>query len=399
MAPTKQAANQNAQPASKKTKDVESILGNIKSTIAKTKAKIGVLKTQGRTKVTKSAASPKGRLSERKRLKQVLEDLATLETSNGAPKPFAVEHDRSGDDPFPSARSDLRINDFEIGRPLGRGKFGQVYLARHRDTDYICALKVISKVQCTSEEDERLIRRELEVHQNLAHPNILRFLSWFHNDTSIYLVLEYAPGGNLYHRLKKQPQGRFIERAAALYVAQMAEALRYMHSKNVSHRDIKPENILLGLHNEIKLADFGYSVHSESGFRSTVCGTLDYLSPEVAIMLMKPGEKDEYYTKAVDQWSLGVLTYELLVGKPPFEMKTREATEKKIANFKGKVRIPGHVSKGAEGLIRQLLNLDAEKRMSLEEVLNHPWIVRHVEKSSRSGLRSFGRMLEQAVTA
>ena len=169
------------------------------------------------------------------------------------------------------------------------------------------------------------------------------------------MVLEYAAGGSLYSKLNKQPKGRFAERTTAQYIAQMAEALRYMHGKNILHRDIKPENILLGFHNEIKLADFGYSVHSESGFRSTVCGTLDYLSPEVAIMLLKPGKTQEYYTKAIDQWSLGVLTYELLVGKPPFEMKSAKATQKKIANFKGKgLKFPGHVSKDAEQLIREV---------------------------------------------
>jgi aurora kinase len=163
----------------------------------------------------------------------------------------------------------------------------------------------------------------------------------------------------------------------------MAEALRHMHSKNIIHRDIKPENILLGLHHEIKLADFGYSVHSESGFRSTVCGTLDYLSPEVATMLLKPGKSKSFYTMAIDQWSLGVLTYELLVGKPPFEMKTMEKTQKKIAGFKGKgIKFPAYVSKEAEGLIQELLNLDAEKRMGLEEVLEHPWVVRHRERGA-----------------
>ena len=105
----------------------------------------------------------------------------------------------------------------------------------------------------------------------------------------MYLVLEFAPGGSLYSKLKKQPKGRFTEHQTAIYITQLASALRYMHSKNIMHRDLKSENILLGFHSEIKLADFGYSVHSEFGFRSTVCGTADYLSPEIAAMAMKPG--------------------------------------------------------------------------------------------------------------
>jgi aurora kinase len=124
------------------------------------------------------------------------------------------------------------------------------------------------------------------------------------------------------------------------------------------HLDVKPENILLGFHSEIKLTDFGYSVHSESGFRSTVCGTLDHLSPEVAVMLLKLGKSQEFYTNAIDQWSLGVLTYELLVGKPPFEMKDAKGTQKRIANFEGKgIKFPGHVSRGDEELIREVSNV------------------------------------------
>jgi aurora kinase len=250
----------------------------------------------------------------------------------------------------------------------------------------------------TSESEERLIRREIEVHQNLAHKNILKLLSWFHDATNIYLVLEYAPGGSLYSRLKKQKKGRFDEHTAAQYVAQVADALRYMHAKNIIHRDVKPENILLGLHNEIKLADFGYSVHSESGFRSTVCGTLDYLSPEVAVVMLRPGKSKEFYTKAIDQWSLGVLMYELLVGRAPFEMKSDVATQKKIAGYKGTgIKFPAYISESAKALIGELLNMDAEERLGFGGVLEHPWIVRHMERSRKSGVRMLGMILEQAT--
>lgn len=106
----------------------------------------------------------------------------------------------------------LTAHDLKLGRALGRGKFGRVYLARHLTTNYICALKIISKAQCASTFEEKLIRRELEIHQNLAHKNILKLLSWLHDDTSINLVLEYAADGSLYSRLKKQPKGRFDEK-------------------------------------------------------------------------------------------------------------------------------------------------------------------------------------------
>lgn len=119
--------------------------------------------------------------------------------------------------------------------------------------------------------------------------------------------------------------------------------------------DIKPENILLGLYDEIKLADFGYSVHSSSSQRSTICGTLDYLSPELVNMMLEPGASNENYTKAIDQWSLGILMYELLVGKPPFEAKSGKGTQKKIANRNGEgIKFPVYVSEEAKGLILQV---------------------------------------------
>ncbi|KAF2035475.1 Pkinase-domain-containing protein [Setomelanomma holmii] len=369
MAPKKTAK----VPAHLKPTDTGSVLSNTKLIILNTKQKLSSLRSSGPTMITKPALKSK--------------TITQARTPQTSPPHEPLR-----------APSALTAHDFEVGGTLGKGKFGRVYLARHIETNYVCALKIISKAQCSNEEEERLIRRELEVHQNLTHKNILKLLSWFHDDKSIYLVLEYAPGGSLYSCLRKQPKGRFDERTAAQYVAQMAEALRYMHGKNIIHRDIKPENILLGLHREIKLADFGYSVHSESGFRSTVCGTLDYLSPEVVIMMIKPGKSRECYTKAIDQWSLGVLTYELLVGKAPFEMKSTLGTQKEIASFKGKgIESPSHASRDAEDMITKLLNMDGEERLGSDGVLVHPRVKRHVERSIMSGIRKLDRMLERAV--
>ncbi|KAF2491145.1 serine/threonine-protein kinase [Lophium mytilinum] len=269
----------------------------------------------------------------------------------------------------------LHLGSFEIGRALGRGKFGRVYLARHRDSSFICALKVLTKAQIASEGDENLVRREIEIHSKLSHPGILKFYTWFYDATRVFLVLEYAPGGELFRKLQKK--GKFGEHEAAVYVAQVADALAYMHKKNIMHRDIKPENILLGFHGEIKLADFGYSVHSASNLRSSLCGTIDYIPPEIARQLRKvrPG-KEEFYNRNVDLWSLGVLAYELMTGKPPFEMPTREQTEKKILT--GKVQRTGvEMSKEAKSFIRALLVLNPDERLPLDQVLEHPWIVMH----------------------
>ena len=136
------------------------------------------------------------------------------------------------------------IDDFEIGKPLGRGKFGHVYLAREKKSKFIVALKVLYKKQLLASNVEHQLRREIEIQSHLRHPNILRMYGFFWDDKKIYLILEYAPGGELYKDLKKQPHQRYTEEIAADYISQLCDALRYLHTKKVIHRDIKPENLL-----------------------------------------------------------------------------------------------------------------------------------------------------------
>lgn len=158
---------------------------------------------------------------------------------------------------------------------------------------------------------------------------------------------------------------RFNERQAAIYLSQVADAINYCHSNKVIHRDIKLENILLGPKGEIKIADFGWSVHSPLSRRSTLCGTLDYLSPE-----MVDGKPHD---EKVDLWSIGILCYEFLVGRPPFESKTFEDTYRMIS--RAIYTIPEFVSSLASDLIKNLLIVDPQKRLSAEEILKHDWIV------------------------
>ncbi|KAI0411701.1 serine/threonine-protein kinase [Xylaria grammica] len=271
----------------------------------------------------------------------------------------------------PPVYQNLHLGLFEIGKPLGKGKFGRVYLARHRDSGYICALKVLNKDEISREAAETHVRREIEVHSNLRHPGVLGFYGWFHDSRRIFLILEYAAGGELYRVLQRE--GRFSERRAAKYVAQVTLSLLYLHGKNIMHRDMKPENILLGLHGELKLADFGYSVHAPSNRRDTLCGTLDYLPPEMI------QSREVSYTKAVDQWTLGVLTYEFLTGQPPFE-DTVALTRRRIVNRDMKP-LPSFISSEAKDFVNSLLHLDPSKRLALKDVLSHPWVVKHSERS------------------
>ncbi|TDL23309.1 kinase-like protein [Rickenella mellea] len=266
------------------------------------------------------------------------------------------------------------LNSFDMGRPLGKGKFGRVYMVRTKcEPKYTLALKCLYKSEIVEHKVEKQIRREIEIQQNLRHPNILRLYGYFHDEKRIFLMLEFAGKGELYKQLSKH--GCFSERRSSRYVDQMADALNYLHSKHVIHRDIKPENLLLGINGELKIGDFGWSVHAPSNRRTTLCGTLDYLPPEMVL--------GKEHSEKVDYWALGVLAYEFLCGVPPFEdLSGHTATYKRIA--KVDLKIPSKVSSEARDLIQKLLQFDPERRLPLPDVRRHPWVVKHrIKESSR----------------
>jgi len=256
------------------------------------------------------------------------------------------------------------LQDFEIGKPLGRGKFGKVYLARERRTKYIVALKVLSKSQLLKSGVEHQLRREIEIQAHLRHRHILRMYGYFFDNKNIYLILEYSPGGELYKKLTAR--GQFSERTSARFISDLSTAMRYCHSKHVIHRDIKPENLLLGAKNDVKIADFGWSVHAPTSRRNTLCGTLDYLPPE----MVEGREHDEQ----VDTWALGVLLYEFLVGSPPFETDSHSATYRRIQRVD--IRWPSGMPDDAKDLISKLLKKDPRQRLPLECIPRHPFVLR-----------------------
>ncbi|XP_068598660.1 aurora kinase A [Brachionichthys hirsutus] len=273
------------------------------------------------------------------------------EATSGSSKPWSLEN-------------------FDIGRPLGKGKFGNVYLARERQSKFILALKVLFKKQLEKAGVEHQLRREVEIQSHLRHPNILRLYGYFHDSSRVYLILEFAPKGELYGELQRC--GHFPEDRSATYIMELADALNYCHAKKVIHRDIKPENLLLGSNGELKIADFGWSVHTPSSRRSTLCGTLDYLPPEMI--------EGKTHDEKVDLWSLGVLCYEFLVGKPPFEAKTHEDTYRRISRVEYTYPAQANISAGAKHLVAMLLKHNPLHRLPIQGVLCHPWVVEHSTK-------------------
>lgn len=195
---------------------------------------------------------------------------------------------------------------------------------------------------------------------------------YFYDDTRIYIILEFAPGGEVYKQLTQR--GHFSEQTTARYICDLSHALAYCHSKHVIHRDIKPENLLIGQKGDIKIADFGWSVHAPTSRRTTLCGTLDYLPPEMV--------EGRDHDATADVWSLGILTFEFLVGTPPFEAEGWRATYRRISNVD--LKYPPHVSAGARDLISRLLVKDQSKRMKLVDLPKHPWIVHFTTKTVSS---------------
>uniref|UniRef100_A0A3Q3VUG2 non-specific serine/threonine protein kinase n=1 Tax=Mola mola TaxID=94237 RepID=A0A3Q3VUG2_MOLML len=263
-----------------------------------------------------------------------------------------------------SVSKKITIDDFDIGRPLGKGKFGNVYLARVKEPQAIVALKVLFKSQMEKEGVEHQLRREIEIQAHLKHPNILRFYNYFHDRKRVFLVLEYAPRGEMYKELQRC--GRFDDLRTATYMEEISDALMYCHERKVIHRDIKPENLLLGYRGELKIADFGWSVHAPSLRRRTMCGTLDYLPPEMI--------EGHTHSEKVDLWCIGVLCYECLVGNPPFETASHSETYKRIMKVGVDEIFPKVVSDGARDLISKLLRHNPTDRLSLQCVIDHPWV-------------------------
>ena len=258
-------------------------------------------------------------------------------------------------------------------KQLGSGSFGRVFLVTHNETKKLYALKVIDKRKLlVSYGKLDIIYNEINIHSKLEHENIIKLYNVHEDNENINIIMEYAPNGNLFELLSKEKNG-FSEYKAFEYFIQVVNAVYYLHNNNIIHRDIKPENILIGEDNKIKLCDFGWAKELTLENRSTFCGTVEYMAPEIV--------ENENYDYSVDIWSLGILLYELLYGHSPFKAKN---TKNIILNIKSHELTYDdknkNVSNSCKDLIKKLLNNNPQKRYKIKDILEHPFIKKHSER-------------------
>ncbi|XP_032724454.1 serine/threonine-protein kinase SIK3 isoform X4 [Lontra canadensis] len=267
--------------------------------------------------------------------------------------------------PAPASRGPVpaRIGYYEIDRTIGKGNFAVVKRATHLVTKAKVAIKIIDKTQL-DEENLKKIFREVQIMKMLCHPHIIRLYQVMETERMIYLVTEYASGGEIFDHLVAH--GRMAEKEARRKFKQIVTAVYFCHCRNIVHRDLKAENLLLDANLNIKIADFGFSnLFTPGQLLKTWCGSPPYAAPELF-------EGKEYDGPKVDIWSLGVVLYVLVCGALPFDGSTLQNLRARVLS--GKFRIPFFMSTECEHLIRHMLVLDPSKRLSMEQICKHKWM-------------------------
>ena len=255
----------------------------------------------------------------------------------------------------------IKVKDFEKLKTVGLGSYGRVRLCRQKKTGEIFVMKILIIKQKQVDH----VYSEFNILSTLKHPFIVQLVGFnFEDPKYIYFVLEYVQGGELFTLLRTK--GTFPVPQTKFYVAHIITIFEYLHSKNIIYRDLKPENILINKNGYLKLTDFGFAKILENEKTYTLCGTPEYLAPEIIL--------NKGHGKAVDWWTLGILLYEMLVGIDPFSDDDPMKTYQKI--LKGKINFPKTIDKDAKSLIKHLLTQDTSKRFGclkngVKDILNH----------------------------
>ncbi|XP_071598013.1 rho-associated protein kinase 2 isoform X1 [Heliangelus exortis] len=267
----------------------------------------------------------------------------------------------------------MKAEDYDVVKVIGRGAFGEVQLVRHKMTQKVYAMKLLSKFEMIKRSDSAFFWEERDIMAFANSPWVVQLFCAFQDDKYLYMVMEYMPGGDLVNLMSNYD---VPEKWAKFYTAEVVLALDAIHSMGLIHRDVKPDNMLLDKYGHLKLADFGTCMKmDETGMVrcDTAVGTPDYISPEV----LKSQGGDGYYGRECDWWSVGVFLFEMLVGDTPFYADSLVGTYSKIMDHKNSLHFPDDVeiSKHAKNLICAFLT-DRDVRLGrngVEEIKHHPF--------------------------
>ncbi|KAF9134601.1 camp-dependent protein kinase catalytic subunit [Linnemannia schmuckeri] len=265
-----------------------------------------------------------------------------------------------------ATRRKFNLDDFRIHRTLGTGSFGRVHLVQSRFNSRFYAMKVLKKTEVVRLKQVEHTNNEKMILERVEHPFLINLWGTFQDVRNLYMVMDYVVGGELFSVLRKSQ--RFPEHVARFYTCEVLLALEYLHSHAVIYRDLKPENLLLDSMGHIKITDFGFAKHVPQNMTWTLCGTPDYLAPEII--------QSKGYGKAVDWWSMGVLMFEMCAGFPPFFDEDHIKLYGKI--MAGKVRYPSHFQPALKDILKRLLTSDLTKRYGnlrggATDIKNHAW--------------------------
>lgn len=257
----------------------------------------------------------------------------------------------------------IRLDDYILGRSLGKGSFGRVKLAEHLASNLLVAVKILNRKHMQKQNVMMKVTREVKILQKFSHPHIIRLFDVIETPSDIFLVLEYGSNGELFDYIVAR--GSLPEDEARKYFQQLASAIAYCHAHRITHRDLKPENILLTNDLDIKVADFGLSNVLQDGyFLRTSCGSPNYAAPEVISGRV-------YHGPEVDIWSCGVILYALLTGSLPFDEPNLSGLFKRIKS--GYYNMPPLLNPDAKQLISKMLLVEPLKRATMQQVLSSPW--------------------------
>ncbi|XP_037744139.2 serine/threonine-protein kinase BRSK1, partial [Chelonia mydas] len=269
-----------------------------------------------------------------------------------------------GHPPGPAPQHAQYVGPYRLEKTLGKGQTGLVKLGVHCITGQKVAIKIVNREKL-SESVLMKVEREIAILKLIEHPHVLKLHDVYENKKYLYLVLEHVSGGELFDYLVKK--GRLTPKEARKFFRQIVSALDFCHSYSICHRDLKPENLLLDEKNNIRIADFGMaSLQVGASLLETSCGSPHYACPEVI-----KGEK--YDGRRADMWSCGVILFALLVGALPFDDDNLRQLLEKVK--RGVFHMPHFIPPDCQSLLRGMIEVEPEKRLSLEQIQKHPWFL------------------------